>query len=215
VNSSPSECLCFLWALLSSVCFFMLSVNPLCCVVLLPSSAILTNLTLFISHVLNTTVSLFAVKPFCNLSLPLSVQPHLGYYVPGGTHTMMVLHHDHKKKIIWTTGKRHQRSIDSCYHRTRGKWCRKTNTSFSSQAWWARSNRSLGNCQNRIRTPTQITDKLTAEIYAHKLDLITTCQTSDIPDTWKTDYDKRRMQNAEISVLDELWGNWPLSHNNS
>jgi len=32
-------------------------------------------------------VSLFTVKPFCNLSLPPSVQPHLGCYVPGGTHT--------------------------------------------------------------------------------------------------------------------------------
>jgi len=65
----------------------MLSVNPLCSVVLLPSSAILTNLTLFNFHVPNATVSLFTVKPFCNLSLPLSVQPHLGCYVPGGTHT--------------------------------------------------------------------------------------------------------------------------------
>ena len=37
----------------------MLSVNPLCSIALLPSSAILTNLTLFIFHVPNTTVSLF------------------------------------------------------------------------------------------------------------------------------------------------------------
>jgi len=59
----------------------MLSVKPLCSVALLPSLAILTNLTLFIFHVPNTTVSLFTVKPFCNLSLPLSVQPHLGCYV--------------------------------------------------------------------------------------------------------------------------------------
>jgi len=67
----------------------MLSVKPLLCsIVLLPSSAILTNLTLFIFHVPNTTVLLFTVvKPFCDLSLPLSVQPHLGCYVPGGTHT--------------------------------------------------------------------------------------------------------------------------------
>jgi len=67
--------------------FFMLSVNPLCSIVLLPSSAILTNLTLFIFHVPNTTVSLFTVKHFCNLSLPLPFQPQLGCYVPGGTHT--------------------------------------------------------------------------------------------------------------------------------
>jgi len=65
----------------------MLSVNPLCSIVLLLSSDILTNLTLFIFHVPNTIVSLFTVKPFRNLSLPLSVQPHLGCYVPGGTHT--------------------------------------------------------------------------------------------------------------------------------
>jgi len=43
---------------------FLISVNPLCSIVLLPSSAILTNLTLFIFHVPNTTVSLFTVKPF-------------------------------------------------------------------------------------------------------------------------------------------------------
>ena len=31
---------------------------------------------------------MFTVKPFCNLSLPLSAQPHLGVlYVPGRTHT--------------------------------------------------------------------------------------------------------------------------------
>jgi len=42
----------------------MLSVNPLCSVALLPSSAILTNLTSFIFHVPNITVSLFTVKPF-------------------------------------------------------------------------------------------------------------------------------------------------------
>jgi len=65
----------------------MLSLKPLCSIVLLPFLTILTNLTLFIFHVLNTTLMLFTVKPFCNLSLPLSVQPHLGCYVPGGTHT--------------------------------------------------------------------------------------------------------------------------------
>jgi len=62
----------------------MLSVNLLCSIVLLPSSAILTNLTLLQS---DTTVLLLTVKTLCNLSLPLSVQPHLGCYVPGGTHT--------------------------------------------------------------------------------------------------------------------------------
>ena len=42
----------------SRLCFFMLSVNPLCSIVLLPYSAILTNLILFIFHVPNTTVLL-------------------------------------------------------------------------------------------------------------------------------------------------------------
>jgi len=44
----------------------------------LPFSAILTNLILLIFHVPNTNVLLFTVKPFCNLSLPLSVQTYLG-----------------------------------------------------------------------------------------------------------------------------------------
>jgi len=55
---------------------FMLSVNLLCSIVLLPFSAILTNPILFIFHVPSTTVLLFTVKTFCNLSLPLSVQPY-------------------------------------------------------------------------------------------------------------------------------------------
>ena len=59
---------------LQYVMFFMLSVKRLCSIVLLPFSAILTNLILFIFHVPNTTAWLFTVKPFCNLSLPLSVQ---------------------------------------------------------------------------------------------------------------------------------------------
>jgi len=74
----------------------MLFVKPLCSVVLLPFSAILTNLILFIFHVVNTytTVLLFTVKPFCNLSLPLSAEPHLGVLCAwSNTHTMAVLHH--------------------------------------------------------------------------------------------------------------------------
>jgi len=58
--------------------FFMLSVKPLCSIVLLSFSAILTNLILFIFRVPNTTVLLFTVKPFCHLSLPLSAQTRLG-----------------------------------------------------------------------------------------------------------------------------------------
>ena len=77
--------------------FFMLSVSvkPLHSIVLLPFSAILTNLILFIFHVPNTTVLLFTVKPFCNLSLPvpLSAQHHLGVLCAWlNTHTMAVLH---------------------------------------------------------------------------------------------------------------------------
>jgi len=71
----------------------MFSVKPLCSIVLLPFSAILTNLTLFIFHVPNANVLLFTVKPFCNLSLPLSVQPHLVVLCAwSNTHTMAVLH---------------------------------------------------------------------------------------------------------------------------
>ena len=58
--------------------FFMPSVKPTCSIVLFPFSSIMTNLILFIFPVNNTTVSLFTVKPFCILSLPLSVQPRLG-----------------------------------------------------------------------------------------------------------------------------------------
>jgi len=72
----------------------MLSVKPLTSTVLLPFSAILTNLILFVFHVSSTTVLLFTVKPFCNLSLPLPVQPHLGVLCAWwNTHTMVVLHH--------------------------------------------------------------------------------------------------------------------------
>ena len=70
----------------------MLSVKPLCSIVLFPFSAILTNPILFIFHTPNITILPFTVKPFCNLSLPLSVQPHLGVlaHVPGETHGMAV-----------------------------------------------------------------------------------------------------------------------------
>jgi len=84
---------------LQHVFFLTVSIKPLRSVVLLPFSAILTDLILFIFHVLNTTVSLFTVKPFCNLSvsLPLSAQPHLGMLCAwSNTHTIMaVLHHHH------------------------------------------------------------------------------------------------------------------------
>jgi len=64
---------------------FMLCVKPLCSIVLLPFSAILTNLILFIFHVPNTTV-----KPFCNLKSVFAylclLNPIWGCYVPGQTH---------------------------------------------------------------------------------------------------------------------------------
>jgi len=85
----PNVCvICELYCL-QYVFFLTLSVKPLCSVVFLPFSAILTNLILFNFHVRNTTVSLFIVTPFCKLSLPLSAQPHLGVlcHVPGQTHT--------------------------------------------------------------------------------------------------------------------------------
>jgi len=52
------------------------------------------NLILFIFHVPNTTVLLFTVKPFRNLSFPLSTQSHLGLLCAwSSTHTVAVLHH--------------------------------------------------------------------------------------------------------------------------
>jgi len=83
--------------ILSSVCFFMASVKLLCSIVLLPSSAILTNLTLLIYHIPNTTVLLFTVKPFCNLSLLCLSNPIWGAIICAwwNTRIMTVLHHDH------------------------------------------------------------------------------------------------------------------------
>jgi len=52
---------------MSSVYFFILSVKPLCSIVLLPFSAILANLILFVFHVSNTTGLLLTVKPICNV----------------------------------------------------------------------------------------------------------------------------------------------------
>jgi len=54
----------------------MLSVKPLCSIVLLPFLAILANFILCIFMDLTHT-GLFTVKPFYNLSLPLFIQPHL------------------------------------------------------------------------------------------------------------------------------------------
>ena len=71
--------------------FFMLSVKSLCIIVLLPFSAILTNLILFSFHVPSTTVrayycfllllNLFVICLYFSLSSPI-----WGYYVPGSTH---------------------------------------------------------------------------------------------------------------------------------
>ena len=41
----------------------------------------------------------------------------------------------------------------------------------------------------------------------------TTPRTSSSPDTQKTEYDKRKMQNAKTSVMN-FWQKWLLSHNN-
>jgi len=66
---------------------------------------------------------------------------------------------------------RHQRTIDSCSCRTRGKRCRTTNPSSSSQAWWVRPDRFSRDRQNGIQTLSQITDKLPAKIHTQKLNL--------------------------------------------
>jgi len=69
-----------LYCLLHVLCFivfsmfFMLSERPLCSIVLLPCLAILTNLILFFIYPTHSEL-LFTVKPFYNLSLPLSTQP--------------------------------------------------------------------------------------------------------------------------------------------
>jgi len=54
---------------------FMLSVRPLCGIVLLPFFAILIKVILFFMYPRHAGL-LFAVKPFYNLSLPLSIQHH-------------------------------------------------------------------------------------------------------------------------------------------
>ena len=74
------------------------------------------------------------------------------------------------KWIVWTTGKHHQRSIDSRSCRTRGKWYRKTNTS-SSQAWWARPDKSSRNHQDRIRLPNSDHCYTTDKFFNRNLDL--------------------------------------------
>jgi len=84
MNSYCLPNICFLQALLSSAClalyclqyvFLMLSVRTLRSIVLLPFLAILTNLILFFMYPTHAEL-LFTVKPFYNLSLPLSIQPH-------------------------------------------------------------------------------------------------------------------------------------------
>ena len=67
--------------------FFMLCVKPLCSIVLHPFSAILTNLSLFIFHVPNTTVLLFTVKPFVICLYLCLPNPIWGCYALGRTHT--------------------------------------------------------------------------------------------------------------------------------
>jgi len=109
--------------------------------------------------------------------------------------------------IIWSTWKRHQRSTDSHPRKMRGKWCRKTNTSSSSQAWWVRSDRSSGNHQNGKRS-TQITDKLTAIIYTQELYL--DFNSSDQQFTRHTKNKTWQEKNAKTYMM-IFWRNWPLS----
>ena len=95
MNSYHLPNVCVFWNFVVFIMLFlMLSRKPLCSTVLLPFSAIPTNLILFVFHVSNTTGLLFTVKPLCNLSSPLSVQHHLGVLCAWwNTHTMAVLHH--------------------------------------------------------------------------------------------------------------------------
>ena len=50
------------------------------------------------------------------------------------------------------------------------------------KAWWARSDKSSGNCQDRIEVNSDHA-KLTDQIYKQKLILNTTPQTRNIPET--------------------------------
>ena len=95
VQIGSSECLRYLWALLSSVqyVFFMLSIKPLCSIVFLPFSAILTNLSLFVFHASNTTGLPFTVYLFVICLYLCLFNLICGRYVPGGPHTAAVLHH--------------------------------------------------------------------------------------------------------------------------
>jgi len=65
----------------------MLSVKLQCSIVLLPFSAILTNLILFIFHIPNTTVLLSTVKVFVICLYLCLPNPIWGCYVPGRTDT--------------------------------------------------------------------------------------------------------------------------------
>jgi len=70
----------------------MLSAKPLCSIVLLPFSAILTDLILFFMHPTHTGL-LFAVKTFYNLSLP--IQCHSVVLCAWcDIHEVVVLHYD-------------------------------------------------------------------------------------------------------------------------
>jgi len=115
--------------------------------------------------------------------------------------------------IIWTTWKRHQRSIDSCSCRTRSWWCWKTNTRSSSQAWWARSDRPRETAETEYEHSTQITNKLTVKIYTQKLDLDYNPSDQHFTRHTKNRIRQEKMKNAKTSVMN-FWRKWPLSHNN-
>jgi len=51
---------------------------------------------------------------------------------------------------IWTTEEHHQTPVNSCSYWMTGKRFWKRNVSSSSQAWWARSDKSSGYCPDRI-----------------------------------------------------------------
>jgi len=74
------------------LCF--LSIKPLCSIVLLPFSAIFTNLILFVFHVSNTTGLLLNLFVIC-LYVCLFNLIYLGVLCARWTtHTMALLHHD-------------------------------------------------------------------------------------------------------------------------
>jgi len=70
----------------------------------------------------------------------------------------------------------------------------------------------LKNPQETAKTEYDNSILITAKLTDQKISISnTTIQTSNIPETWKAEYNKRK-QNAEVVIMHYL-RNWLLSHN--